>query len=143
MQRTPSVKQWLMILGLCIVLVAPVVHYFLTTSREHPLIPSILHPSKVSTVSDRYSASNELSGYVLKLADTQFLDYITATLNIFDTNALADPKYFKTMQNIKERKSITQIRFVSPKPKSIAILTCFHILYRIKSIWKHQVLPCS
>ena len=105
MKRTPSITRWFMILGLCLVLIAPLILYFLTTSREFPLIPSILRPSKVSTVSDRYSATSELSGYAIKLADTQFLEYVTSTMKLFDTNALADPKYFKTMQNVKERKS--------------------------------------
>lgn len=112
MHQRQSYTQWFMIIGLCVVLGAPVALYFLTTSRVSEIVPSVLQSKKIPTVSDQYSATSELSGYTLQLADTQFLEYATSTMNVFATDALADPKHFKTMKNITKRKSVSRIRFV-------------------------------
>lgn len=112
MQRTPLFDRILIVIGLCIAILLPIVLYVMTNPRITTLLPSNLNPSKTPVASDKYIAQSELSGYTLKLADTQFLDYISSILNIYKPNAVADPIYWRKGFTITQRKSISRMRFI-------------------------------
>lgn len=63
------------------------------------------------TVSPQYSAETKVPDMTVAVADTAFLEYIAATMKLYDDNAIADPEmYFKNKTSTK-RYSVSHLKF--------------------------------
>lgn len=97
-----------LIIILCGVVLLPFVILFLRTPRVMTLLP-FSRSSEVKT--DRYRVQSSAEGYTLTLADTRYLDYVTAQLNLFAPDAIADPRMYSGIKDAK-RMQVSQVQFV-------------------------------
>ena len=56
---------------------------------------SLLGQQAKPITSKRYSVSSEVPGYSIHLVDSQYLDYITAKLDVFGNNKIVDPHVYQ------------------------------------------------
>lgn len=62
------------------------------------------------SVSPQYSIETKTPGYNVAIVNTAFLEYITATMHLYDVNAIADPEmYFGNLATTK-RHTVSHVR---------------------------------
>ena len=92
MERRPLWVRGLIIFALIFFIVLPLellaINYFatpvcLSTIFRKPIAP---------VVSARYTVKSDVPGSTIQLADTKYLDYLTANIGISDNQAIVDPK---------------------------------------------------
>lgn len=106
---TPWVRNVLIIITLCVVIVLPLSLYVIRMPQVATFLPPIIRSRQTGP---RYSVQSDMVGYKLSLADTRYLDYVAAHLNIFVPDAIADPRIYAGQPDIKDRKQISSVRFV-------------------------------
>lgn len=89
-----------------LLLATPILLVFVNTPRVRTLLP-FGKPS----VSSKYSVESDVKGYAVTLADTSYLDYITAKMNLFDPNAVVDATFYTKKLKTAKRFQINHIIF--------------------------------
>lgn len=89
-------------------LVLPLVLVFIRLPQVRTLLPSF---SRTTTAESRYSAQSTISGYTVRLTDVVYLDFVTASLNVFLPNAVVSPSFYFDRRYDGKRMSVTHIRF--------------------------------
>jgi hypothetical protein len=111
MPRIPAFKRALLVVASIAVVGLPILLYFFTHPRETVFFPTPLNPPKPD-VSAQFHAESQAPGYTLTLADTRFLDYVTATLDLFAPDALADPRHWRKQFIVTQRVTVKRVQFI-------------------------------
>ncbi len=104
-------RRTLVIIGAVILLLFPLV---LVAYRNWDAIQEAVFKTKFlsrRTVSPQYAAETKTPGYSIVIVDTAFLEYIAATMRVYDNNAIADPgMYFGNRTSIT-RHTVLRLKF--------------------------------
>ena len=110
MKNLPAWARGLIIFGIILIIVLPLglfaFNYFAIPIR----LSTILRKPITPVVSARYSVKSDVPGYTIQLADTKYLDYLTANIGIFDNQAIVDPRVYRGFANMKLRYTVTHIQ---------------------------------
>jgi hypothetical protein len=91
-------------------IIFPLTLYIVRSPKVMTLLP-VLMRTQSSRIS-RYSVRSDVKGYTLSLVSPDYLDYTTASLNIFTPNAVADPQMYHGQKGAVKRTQISHIKFV-------------------------------
>lgn len=112
MRNMSLIRRALLVVISILMVAFPIVLYVLTKPNISVLIPTPLNFFNAPSSDMQFSTESQLPGYTLSLADTRFLGYVTETVDIFASNALADPRHWRKQFNITQRASVTRVKFV-------------------------------
>lgn len=104
-------KRVVIIAILAILIVLPLVFF---AYSNWPRLQEELVRSKFLSgpTSDRqYSAEAKVPGYDVAIADARFLEYIAATMKLYDVNAIADPEIYFGNKLSTKRYTVSGLRF--------------------------------
>ena len=62
------------------------------------------------TISEQYKVASKVPDYTPKIVDTSYLDYVMASLKIFDNQAIADPAIYRGSRDSKTRYTVFRVQ---------------------------------
>lgn len=62
------------------------------------------------SVSSQFGAETKMPGYNIALINTVFLEYIAATMHLYDVNAIADPEMYFGNRAMTKRHTVSHLR---------------------------------
>lgn len=102
-------RLWL-IIGIAIVIFLPIallVYQNLDVTKKNL---SLLKFITNRTISEQYKVASKVSDYTPKIVDTSYLDYVMATMKIFDKQAIADPAMYRGSRDSKTRYTVSRVQ---------------------------------
>ncbi len=103
-------RRTLLVVVACLVILLPL---GIAVSRNWDKISQAIEKQKYisrSPVSPQYSAAAKVPGYSIAVVDTRFLEYIAATLNLYDDIAIIDPEVYFGNQLTAKRHTVSHLR---------------------------------
>ena len=100
---------WL-IIGSVIVIFLPVVLLVYKNLDATKKSLSLLKFITKRTVSPEFSVASQVPDYTPKIVNTSYLDYVIATMKIFDNQAIADPLMYRGTRNSKTRYTVSRVQ---------------------------------
>ena len=112
MHQVPLWLRILVIAGFVMAILLPLVVFVISNPMISTQLPVALRLRGQNVVSPRYSVQSEVPSYTINLENTQYLDYMTTKLKVFDDHAIIDPRYYQGYRDISVHYTISHIRFV-------------------------------
>lgn len=100
---------WL-IIGSVIVIFLPIVLLVYKNLDATKKNLSVLKFITSRTKSQQYSVASTVPDYTPKIVDTSYLDYVMATMKIFDNQAIADPQIYRGSRDSKIRYTVSRVQ---------------------------------
>ncbi len=92
-------------------LFTPIALVFFRSPWIQQLFPTLLQTPQDGIANARYSVTNEVPGYSLKIVNTTYLDYMMAKLGLFNNQIIVDPKTYRGFPGLQQHYSISKIIF--------------------------------
>ena len=103
-------KRIWIIVGSVIVILLPVVLLVYKNLDVTKKNVSLLKFITNHTISEQYKVASKVPDYTPKIVDTSYLDYVMATLKIFDNQAIADPAIYRGSRDSKTRYTVSRVQ---------------------------------
>jgi hypothetical protein len=101
-----------LIIGLIVLFLLPITFYVIKNQEQIDGMFDVLRAKTKPSDSSLYSVQSQVSGVEISLINTQYLDYITSGMGLFENQAIVDPRIYRGFPDLPLRHTITHIQFV-------------------------------
>lgn len=111
-QLSPGIWKTIVVIGVVLILALPLLLIFIRQPVIFIQLHSLLGGTAKPITLTRYIVSSDVPGYTAVLVDSQYLDYMTAKLDVFGNQRIVDPHMYQSSPWQTAHATVSSIHFV-------------------------------